>query len=221
MVYQEDERPRAPLPGVMSGATHEAMRRLCLPRVISSLISSTVQRRRATDVYALGSFSRRRNNHEVTTIPVSYQDISTETSKVVGKDTGLKKREYQLAPKRQHGRHAGWRKWSVSKNYGETKYPVETSPRPTKELREVSTKLQRIRVSPWNLNLLTPVVRGLPVVDAIAQMEFCKKKHSVTVQRLIRVSCRIPRGCAWEERLQISVGASHLQTPLCHLIQPQ
>lgn len=209
-----DERHRAPLPGVMSSATYEVMRRLCPPRVVSSLISSTVQRRRATDVYALGSFSQRRNNHEVTTIPASYQDISTESNKAVGKDTGLKKRQYQLAPKRQHGRHAGWKKWSVWKNYGEIKYPVETGPRPTKELREVSTKLQKIRVSPWNLNLLTPVVRGLPVVDAIAQMEFSKKKHSVTVQRLIRVSCSISRGCIREASLQFSVGSSHLQRRL-------
>lgn len=64
-----------------------------------------------------------------------------------------------------------------------------------KELREVSTTLREIRVSPWTLNLVTKLARDLPVVDAMAQMEFCKKKHTATVQRIIKVSCRLSCTC--------------------------
>lgn len=55
------------------------------------------------------------------------------------------------------------------------------------ELREVSSGLKEIRVSPWTLNLLARLVRGLPVVDAAAQLEFCKKKHTGTVFKAIQV----------------------------------
>lgn len=55
------------------------------------------------------------------------------------------------------------------------------------EPREVSTKLKEIRVSPWSLNLVTKLARGLSVVEAAAQLKFCKKKHTVTVLRAMQV----------------------------------
>lgn len=57
------------------------------------------------------------------------------------------------------------------------------------EPREVSTKLKEIRVSPWTLNLVTKLARGLPVVEAAAQLKFCKKKHTITVLRAMQVLC--------------------------------
>lgn len=54
-------------------------------------------------------------------------------------------------------------------------------------LREVSSGLKEIRVSPWSLNLLAKLVRGLPVVEAAAQLQFCKKKHTITVNKAIQV----------------------------------
>ncbi|CAN0316190.1 unnamed protein product, partial [Scytosiphon promiscuus] len=54
------------------------------------------------------------------------------------------------------------------------------------ELRKVKTGLKEIRVSPWSLNLLAKLVRGLPVVDATAQLKFCKKKHTITVNKAIQ-----------------------------------
>ncbi|CAN0030569.1 unnamed protein product, partial [Ectocarpus fasciculatus] len=53
-------------------------------------------------------------------------------------------------------------------------------------LREITTGLKEIRVSPWNLNLLAKLVRGLPVVEAHAQLKFCKKKHTITVGKAIQ-----------------------------------
>ncbi|CAM9920141.1 unnamed protein product [Scytosiphon promiscuus] len=58
--------------------------------------------------------------------------------------------------------------------------------RKAEELREVKTGLKEIRVSPWSLNLLAKLVRGLPVVDATAQLKFCKKKHTITVNKAIQ-----------------------------------
>lgn len=124
----------------------------------------------------------------------------------------IPKRVYQSAPKRRHGRHAGWRKWSAPTtkhtkkdradqpagamaavdDATETQVSVvdglkEKEEERKRELREVSAKMKEIRVSPWKLNLLAKVVRNLPVVDAMAQMEFCKKKHTVTFQKIIKV----------------------------------
>lgn len=62
-------------------------------------------------------------------------------------------------------------------------------------LREVSTRLKEIRVSPWSLNLLAKLVRGLPVVDASAQLQFCKKKHTTTVSKAIQVCVRVCVSC--------------------------
>ncbi|CAN0126138.1 unnamed protein product, partial [Ectocarpus sp. 13 AM-2016] len=53
-------------------------------------------------------------------------------------------------------------------------------------LREITTGLKEIRVSPWNLNLLAKLVRGLPVAEASAQLLFCKKKHTTTVAKAIQ-----------------------------------
>lgn len=107
------------------------------------------------------------------------------------------KRQYKSAPKRQHGEHAGWRKFSQPKDR-----PWQVKPKKgeeKRELAEVSTSLKGIRVSPWQLNLLAKVVRNLPVVDAVAQMEFGKKKHTETYKKIIQVSLRrggTREGCA-------------------------
>lgn len=95
------------------------------------------------------------------------------------------RRQYEGAPKRQHGRNHGWRKFSKPKDrpwHVKAEKGVEK-----RELKEVSATIKGIRVSPWQLNLLARVVRNLPVVDAIAQMEFGKKKHTNTYQKIIKV----------------------------------
>ena len=122
-------------------------------------------------------------------------------------DRDIPKRIYQGAPKRQHGKNAGMRKWSKPspvrrKVEGEAVgVPGEAgagrgemlafgrtgSDAARFEPREVSTKLQEIRVSPWSLNLLARLVRGLDVVDATAQLTFCKKKHTTTILKAIQV----------------------------------
>lgn len=96
-----------------------------------------------------------------------------------------RKRQYQSAPKRQHGPKAGWRKKPRQKDR-----PWHTPPKKgeeKRELREVSTQLKEIRVSPWQINLLAKMVRGLTVTDAMAQMQFNKKKHATTVTKLLQV----------------------------------
>lgn len=101
------------------------------------------------------------------------------------------KRQYKSAPKRQHGIHAGWRKFSQPKDR-----PWHVKPKKgeeKRELAEVSTSIKGIRVSPWQLNLLAKVVRNLPVVDAVAQMEFGKKKHTETYKKIIQVSFAVRR----------------------------
>lgn len=99
------------------------------------------------------------------------------------------RRQYEGAPKRQHGRNHGWRKFSKPKDrpwHVKAEKGVEK-----RELKEVSATIKGIRVSPWQLNLLARVVRNLPVVDAIAQMEFGKKKHTNTYQKIIKNACNL------------------------------
>lgn len=116
----------------------------------------------------------------------------------------IPKRVYQSAPKRKHGKYAGMRKWSSPDtgkqeidsqelNEGQEEdgemlaLGAEGSAQTGSEGREISTSLKEIRVSPWTLNLLTKLVRGLPVVEATAQLKFCKKKHTVTVLKAMQV----------------------------------
>ena len=122
----------------------------------------------------------------------------------------IPKRIYQSAPKRNHGKNAGMRKWSApnSKTGDVAAASAEATKagdsnsdqqremlalgrrggaRRAEDLREISTKLKEIRVSPWSLNLLAKLVRGLPVVEASAQLQFCKKKHTTTVRKAIQV----------------------------------
>ncbi|CAM9559018.1 unnamed protein product [Ectocarpus sp. 6 AP-2014] len=117
----------------------------------------------------------------------------------------IPKRVYESAPKRRHGKHAGMKKWSAA-----TRGPPPQEAEQEQEeqegevqqkqlalgdvwssgnegdLREITTGLKEIRVSPWNLNLLAKLVRGLPVVEANAQLLFCKKKHTTTVAKAIQ-----------------------------------
>jgi large subunit ribosomal protein L22 len=43
-------------------------------------------------------------------------------------------------------------------------------------MREVVSRKNRIRMSPWKINLLTRQVRGLPVVEALMQLKFSRKQ---------------------------------------------
>lgn len=128
----------------------------------------------------------------------------------------IPKRIYQSAPKRRHGKNAGMRKWSTPNNKtaniaAESSAAAATEgdnssaqqedmlalgrgggrARGAEDLREISTSLKEIRVSPWSLNLLAKLVRGLPVVEASAQLQFCKKKHTSTVRKAIQVGPRV------------------------------
>ncbi|CAM9097917.1 unnamed protein product [Pylaiella littoralis] len=132
------------------------------------------------------------------------------STSVKTKHKDIPRRIYQSAPKRGHGRHSGMKKWSTAKGAPAPVAPptgngeeeeqgegaqevvalekIEGSKRRAAEggLREVSTRLKEIRVSPWSLNLLAKLVRGLPVVEASAQLQFCKKKHTTTVSKAIQ-----------------------------------
>lgn len=179
--------------GEMSASTRVLMQHLCVDRRVPSLAISTLRRSRTNDTIMMSSaLFQYRRQHDVPVIPKSSEGESISDSVPRDKWEGIPKRIYQGAPKRQHGQHAGWRKFGKPKDgpWREKQLALsEAAERSrTRELREVSTSLKEIRVSPWNLNLLTKVVRDLPVVDAISQMEFCKKKHTVTVQRIIKVS---------------------------------
>lgn len=128
--------------------------------------------------------------------------LSTSTNK---KYEDIPRRVYQSAPKRSHGKNAGKKKATVKPppqraaataaaassvdDGGDMQLALGTAGRKADALREVSTGLKEIRVSPWSLNLLAKLVRGLPVVDASAQLEFCKKKHTTTVNKAIQVCC--------------------------------
>ncbi len=148
----------------------------------------------------------------------SSRCLSTSTNK---KYEDIPRRIYQSAPKRSHGKHAGKKKATVKGpapgaaaaaaaaassggDGADMQLALGAAGRKADARREVSTGLKEIRVSPWSLNLLTKLVRGLPVVDASAQLQFCKKKHTTTVDKAIQVCgvgcahvCRcFPRGCA-------------------------
>ncbi|CAM9706706.1 unnamed protein product [Ectocarpus sp. 8 AP-2014] len=133
----------------------------------------------------------------------SSRCLSTSTNQKKYED--IPKRVYESAPKRRHGKHAGMKKWSAAT----TGPPPQEAEQAQEEqegevqqkqlalgdvwssgneggLREITTGLKEIRVSPWNLNLLAKLVRGLPVVEANAQLLFCKKKHTTTVAKAIQ-----------------------------------
>ncbi|CAM9496380.1 unnamed protein product [Discosporangium mesarthrocarpum] len=101
-----------------------------------------------------------------------------------GGDARLSSRPPHLG--RNHGRGAGPKR-----------FPREGEPVRQKrvqrrtDLRETSTRLKEIRVSPWQLNLVAKMVRGLTVMDAMANMKFSKKKHSATMMRAISNACNL------------------------------
>lgn len=141
----------------------------------------------------------------------SNRCLSTSTN---SKYKDIPKRVYQSAPKRSHGKHAGMKKWSgVQKSPAAVATPQAAEgegeeadegekqlalgkvggSRKAEDLREVKTGLKEIRVSPWSLNLLAKLVRGLPVVEAAAQLKFCRKKHTITVSKAIQVGLVLAR----------------------------
>ena len=45
---------------------------------------------------------------------------------------------------------------------------------------------KNIRHSPWRLNLIAGLVRGLPLLEAITQLEFCRKTRAPLVQKVLK-----------------------------------
>lgn len=45
---------------------------------------------------------------------------------------------------------------------------------------------KNIRVSPWRLNLVCQLAAGLPLIEALKQLEFCTKKTAPLVQKVLK-----------------------------------
>lgn len=55
-----------------------------------------------------------------------------------------------------------------------------------KKMRTYEGKEKDIRHSPWRLNLVCQLAAGLPLQEALTQLEFCKKGKAPLVQKVLR-----------------------------------